>query len=60
MCDMCDAGLNGLGSACAVYALSCVPRGSLLSAVALKFEVLVPLDSSSCAVVVVVIRVVSR
>ena len=49
---MCDVGLNGLGSACAVYALSCVPRGSLLSAVALKLEVLVLLGSSSCAVVV--------
>ena len=59
---MCDVGLNVLGSACAVavYALSCVPRGSLLSAVALKLEVLVLLGSSSCAVVVVVVRVVSR
>jgi hypothetical protein len=57
---MCDVGLNELGSACAVYALSCVPCGSLLSAVALKLEVLVLLGSSSCVVVVVVVRVVSR
>ncbi len=53
MCNMCDAGLNGLGIACAVYALSCVPRGSPLSAVALKLEVLVLLNSSAYAVVVV-------
>ncbi len=54
---MRDVGLNGLGSACAVYALSCVPRGSLLSAVVLRPEVLNLLCGSSGAVVVVVVRI---
>jgi hypothetical protein len=55
--DMWDLGLNGLEGVCDVYALSHVPCGLLLPAVAFKLEVLTPLCGSSG--VVGVVRIVS-